>query len=246
MLNWAAFISGKDRLARHIIDQCQVGGKLHGKINPVLVIANRAKIEGVTRCRETGIPVEIVLSKDYKERKYAFGEAIIDLCEQYHVQYATQCGWLVETPPNVIDYFYQGTTYSRLFNGHNGPINHGMSDFGGQGMYGLRAHAAVLAFNRLATHPLVETMAVCHFVEHGEMDNGGIILQRPVPIERDDTPEILAARVFEVECQLHTDVLWFLSDGRLPRTSLGSNRIIHPDDFGVLQQARAEAIAMYP
>ena len=61
--------------------------------------------------------------------------------------------------------------------------------------------------------------ATVHFVT-GELDGGPIVLQRAVPVDDDDTPETLAARILEVEhriyrrpCALVLDGGWTI-DGR--------------------------------
>lgn len=66
---------------------------------------------------------------------------------------------------------------------------------GGPGMYGRRVHAAVLA----AGDP--ESGATVHLVDE-EYDRGEILAQERVPVQPDDTPESLAARVLAAEHRL--------------------------------------------
>jgi len=243
MLHPAMFVSGGATTAQYIINQCRMG-KLLGLVNPAVVIASRREIEGVARCLETGVPIEICRRKDF-DSPGAFGDAIIEICKKYNADFAGQYGWLVPTPSNVIDYFYEGSTHSRIVNQHPGPLDPPHPDFGGDGMYGRRVHAAVLAFNRIAKHPLIHTEATCHFVEHGGYDTGGLILTKQVPIMPDDTPETLATRVLPEEYTLQTEVLWFAARSSIPRMDRGTNRLIHPDDYDALEQAKTEAIAAY-
>ena len=53
-----------------------------------------------------------------------------------------------------------------------------------------------------------------HFVDAG-MDTGPIIAQAAVPVEDDDTPETLHARIQEQEHRLYPLVLQWLADGRV-------------------------------
>ena len=53
-----------------------------------------------------------------------------------------------------------------------------------------------------------------HFVDE-ETDHGPIILQRTVPVLADDTPESLAARVFEAESEALPDALSLLAADRV-------------------------------
>ena len=53
-----------------------------------------------------------------------------------------------------------------------------------------------------------------HFVDD-EYDHGPIILQETVPVEDDDTPDTLAARVHEVENRLYPEAIRLWAAGRL-------------------------------
>jgi len=64
--------------------------------------------------------------------------------------------------------------------------------FGGKGMHGERVHAAVLAAGER------ESGCTVHFCD-ARYDTGDVILQLRCPVMPDDTPETLAARVFELE-----------------------------------------------
>src|SRR5207237_8004142 len=63
--------------------------------------------------------------------------------------------------------------------------------FGGPGMYGRRVHERVLASGAAISG------ATVHYVDE-QYDQGPIIAQWPVPVQSDDTPEAVAARVLEV------------------------------------------------
>ena len=94
--------------------------------------------------------------------------------------------------------------------------------FGGKGFYGDKVHAAVLASGAS------ETGCTVHYVTN-EYDAGPIVLQRCVPVRFDDTPETLAARVFEEEklalpeaLRLHLSGAVRLEGGRVVRKSAAS------------------------
>jgi phosphoribosylglycinamide formyltransferase-1 len=80
--------------------------------------------------------------------------------------------------------------------------------FGGQGFYGRRVHEAVLESGARFSG------ATVHFVDE-QYDHGPIIVQAVVPVEDDDTPETLAARVLEQEHRLYPLALRLLAEGRL-------------------------------
>lgn len=64
--------------------------------------------------------------------------------------------------------------------------------FGGKGMYGLRVHEAVIAAGEK------ETGITIHLV-NSEYDKGKILFQAKCPVEPNDTPELLAQRVHQLE-----------------------------------------------
>jgi phosphoribosylglycinamide formyltransferase-1 len=76
--------------------------------------------------------------------------------------------------------------------------------FGGKGMHGQRVHEAVIeAFRRGEVR---ESGCTVHFADDA-FDTGGIIAQKRCVIEESDTPETLAARVFELECECYPEAL---------------------------------------
>jgi phosphoribosylglycinamide formyltransferase-1 len=65
--------------------------------------------------------------------------------------------------------------------------------FCGEGFYGMRVHRAVKAKGVMVSGCTV------HFANN-KYDEGPIVVQKCVSLEYDDTPEEIAARVFESEC----------------------------------------------
>lgn len=83
-----------------------------------------------------------------------------------------------------------------------------LPEFGGKGMYGHRVHKAVISSK--ATY----TGCTVHIVDEG-YDTGRILLQKACPIMEDDTPDSIAQRVFELECQAYPEVIQMFIDNRL-------------------------------
>ena len=83
--------------------------------------------------------------------------------------------------------------------------------FGGKGYYGAHVHEAVLRSG------LEQSGCTVHFVDD-QYDHGPVLLQRTVPVLSNDTPEILAERVFEKECEVFQEAInefarnWFSRD----------------------------------
>ena len=90
-------------------------------------------------------------------------------------------GFLVVIPPELIRRYE-----NRIINIHPSLI----PSFCGTGYYGLKVHEAALA------RGVKITGATVHFVDEGT-DTGPILMQKPVAVWPDDTPEILQRRVME-------------------------------------------------
>jgi phosphoribosylglycinamide formyltransferase 1 len=126
----------------------------------------------VETARELGLRVAIVPPTDE-----GYGEALLDALAG--CDWICLAGFLRLLPVEVLRAYP-----SRIINIHPALL----PKFGGKGMYGMRVHQAVLEAG--------ETESGCsvHYVnEH--YDEGAVILQLRCPVEPDDTPETLAARV---------------------------------------------------
>ena len=69
------------------------------------------------------------------------------------------------------------------------------------------------------------TGATVHLVDE-EYDHGPVVLQEPVPVYADDTPDELADRVQNVEHRLYPEALRLFAENRVHR----SGRTISIDD----------------
>jgi phosphoribosylglycinamide formyltransferase-1 len=56
--------------------------------------------------------------------------------------------------------------------------------------------------------------ATVHFVDE-DVDHGPIILQGAVAVDQEDTPDVLAARILEVEHRIYPAAIQLFADGRL-------------------------------
>lgn len=192
-LAMGALISGGGRTLVNFVE-CIARGDLNAKI-PV-VIASRSTVKGVERAREVGLPVEIVRVRDFPDVD-AFSQRIVAILERYDVQLACQCGWTCYW--RIPDHWY-----GRVLNIHPALL----PKFGGKGYYGHHVHEAVLAAG--------EKLSGCsvHFANN-DYDAGPIAMQRTVPVLPHDTPDMLAARVFEQECIAYPAAVRLYAKGHL-------------------------------
>jgi formyltetrahydrofolate-dependent phosphoribosylglycinamide formyltransferase len=145
----------------------------------VLVLSNKAGAGALERARARGIATAVLANP-------ADGTEWIEWLERARIDLLVLAGFLKLVPRAVIDR-YPG----QIINIHPALL----PAFGGAGMYGSRVHSAVIASGAR------ESGATVHLVD-AEYDRGRILGQARVPVQPDDTPESLAARVLEVEHQL--------------------------------------------
>jgi phosphoribosylglycinamide formyltransferase-1 len=80
--------------------------------------------------------------------------------------------------------------------------------FGGKGMHGMKVHQAVLDYGCKVSGCTI------HFVTL-EVDGGPIILQKAVPVQEGDTPELLQERVLKEEHRLYPRAIQLFAQGKL-------------------------------
>ncbi|MFK7840016.1 MAG: phosphoribosylglycinamide formyltransferase [Bdellovibrionales bacterium] len=178
-LKLAVLISGNGSNLQALID---ASAKPDFPADIVVVVSNRMQAGGLQKADATGIPTHIVAHHDFKDRS-DFDQALIETIEPYDVDLICLAGFMRILTPLFIDRF-QG----RILNTHPSLL----PKFGGEGMYGIHVHKAVIAAG--------ETQSGCtiHLVIN-DVDRGEIVLQRPVRVHESDTAEDLSARVIEEE-----------------------------------------------
>jgi phosphoribosylglycinamide formyltransferase-1 len=77
----------------------------------------------------------------------------------------------------------------------------------------LPAFPGVDAQHQAWAHGVKVSGATVHLV-NCDLDAGPIVLQRPVPVLDDDTPDSLSARILEVEHQLYPEAIRLLLSGQ--------------------------------
>ena len=92
-----------------------------------------------------------------------------------------------------------------------------LPDFGGQGMYGDRVHAAVLAAKAKVSGASV------HLVDE-EYDHGPVVARQEVPVLGSDTVETLRVRVQGAEQALFVRVLNDIAGGRIDLDAIASGK----------------------
>jgi formyltetrahydrofolate-dependent phosphoribosylglycinamide formyltransferase len=169
-------------------------GRLNAEV--ALVISSLSTVAGVERAKNAGLDVKIVRKKDYSDID-EFSKRIEEQLVAANVDLVIQGGWLClwKIPAR-----YE----NRVMNIHPALL----PSFGGQGMWGHHVHEAVLKAGCKVSGCTV------HFCTN-EYDKGPIIVQRACQVKDDDTPETLAARVFEQECIAYPQAIRLFAEGKL-------------------------------
>jgi len=202
------------------------------------VIASRPDAGGIAKARALNVPIDIVDPRTYRNQgkidREAFGRRLLDVLEnRFGATVVTQNGWIPLTPSSVTA-AYEG----RMFNQHPGPPE----QFGGKGMMGKAVHAAILKFQELAGRTFA-TSVVGHHAD-AKLDEGGVVLRRPVEVRSGDTVDSLQERALPEEHVAQIQMLQAFVKGEL--RTLEPELLVHPDEMHLLEEAKRYAIAAYP
>ena len=179
MKNIAVFASGGGSDLQAIIDACK-SGRLNAAV--CAVISNNSSSMALQRARNEGIPAfhfssKLIVDPTELEKR------ILDTLLERETDLVFLAGYLKKMGPAVLR-----TYENRIYNIHPSLL----PKYGGEGMYGINVHRAVLEAGE------TETGITIHRVS-AEYDTGEIVAQEKVPVLDGDTPETLAARVLAQE-----------------------------------------------
>ncbi len=165
----------------------------------VAVVSNNAGAYALERAKEHGIEGVCVSPKQFENRE-KFNEYFLEKIDSYQPDLIVLAGFLVVIPETMIQKYR-----NRIINIHPSLI----PSFCGTGYYGLKVHEGALA------RGVKVTGATVHFVDEGT-DTGPIILQQPVMVEADDTPQVLQRRVMEqAEWKILPEAIDLIAAGRV-------------------------------
>jgi len=187
----AVFISGGGRTLQNLI-QKRTSGQLD--VDFEIVISSNPHAAGLEYAQQANIPHHTIPRQEYSTAE-AYRDAMFQPCRAAKVDYVLMGGFLqyVLIPEDFTH---------RVLNIHPALI----PAFSGKGYYGQHVHEAVLAYGAKVSGCTV------HFVDD-QYDHGPILLQRVVPVEKNDTPEKLAQRVFVAECEAYPEAVRLLATG---------------------------------
>ncbi len=174
----AVLVSGGGTNLQAIIDAIE--NKTITNTEICLVYSNNQKAYALERAKKAGIKSVCKSPKEFENRE-DFNKALLQILKDASPDLVVLAGCLVVIPDIVVKEFE-----GRIINIHPSLI----PSFCGTGYYGLKVHEKVLE------RGVRVSGATVHFVDEGT-DTGPIILQKPVMIRQDDTPEVLQKRIME-------------------------------------------------
>jgi phosphoribosylglycinamide formyltransferase-1 len=178
-----------------ILDGCDDGWI---SATPAILICNNPNTQAVERAQLADLPVRILNGKNHPDPE-SLDHAILDALTNARIDLIVLAGFMKKIGPLTMAAFR-----NRIVNIHPSLL----PKFGGQGMYGLRVHKAVLEAGE------IETGATVHLIG-SQYDEGPILQQATVPVYPGDTPEALQLRVLDQEHQLYPDTLAKIARGEI-------------------------------
>jgi phosphoribosylglycinamide formyltransferase-1 len=177
----ALFASGSGTNAEEIFRHF----KNHPTIHPVLLLSNNPDAYALTRATNHGIEALV-----FSRQEFSDGTVLAHL-QKANVTHLILAGFLWLMPGSILKSFE-----GKVVNIHPALL----PAFGGKGMYGMRVHQAV----KESGAP--ETGITIHEVNE-RYDEGKVIFQAKCAISPEDTPEIIAKKVHELEYRYFSQVI---------------------------------------
>ena len=181
---------GRGSNMMNLIDACHEGD-IPGQV--VGVISPSSESPALQRADSEGIATRAVPAGD------GYSERLLEAIQFFNPDLITLAGYMKRLEESIV-----GRYPGRIMNIHPALI----PSFCGKGMYGHHVHEAVIEAG------VRYSGCTVHFVDEG-YDTGPIILQTIVPVEQDDTPDTLAAKVLQQEHATYRQAVKLFAEGRL-------------------------------
>ena len=178
MVKIAVLVSGGGTNLQALIDAQNRGEIPGGEITAV--IASKPGVYALERAKAAGIPSYVVARKDYPSAQ-AMTVALVEQLRALDIGLVVLAGFMTIITEEMVQAYPNA-----ILNVHPALI----PSFCGQGYYGLHVHEKALEYG------VKVSGATVHFVSE-DCDAGPIVLQKAVPVEEGDTPEMLQRWIME-------------------------------------------------
>ena len=152
----------------------------------VLVISNKAGALAVEKAQNKGVKTVVFNNESFKK-----SGVVLNYLRSVPIDFIVLAGFLIKVPSDIIHAYT-----NKIVNLHPSLL----PKHGGKGMYGKRVHRAVIDAQES------ESGISIHFV-NGEYDEGAIIFQAKVSVEKEDSVEVLAQKIQQLEHRFFARVI---------------------------------------
>jgi len=182
-LRIATFASGRGSNFCAIVDAIE-SGELNSEVAGV--ISNNSDSGVIEFAKSKEFPYEVINKKRYPGEG-ELKNKILDTLDDWSANFIVLAGYMKKIDSSVVRKYK-----NRILNIHPTLL----PSFGGNGMYGLNVHEAVLNYG-------VKYSGVTVHIVTDEYDAGPIVLQQIVPVYENDTAEILQKRILVEEHKIY-------------------------------------------
>ncbi len=151
-----------------------------------MVITNNSKAFVLERAKKLNVPAIVFDNSNWKN-----GEIVLRFLKKNEIDFIVLAGFLRKIPESIVNAYPR-----RIINIHPALLPH----FGGKGMYGDRVHKEVIINQEK------ETGITIHFVD-ADYDSGAIIFQAKCPVKPEDSVEVIAGKVHELEYKFYPQII---------------------------------------
>ena len=151
-----------------------------------LVVSNKTDALAVEKAQNKGVKTIVFNNESFKKN----GE-VLNYLRSKSIDFIVLAGFLMKVPNDIIHAYPK-----KIVNLHPSLL----PKFGGKGMYGNRVHRAVVEAQES------ESGISIHYVNE-EYDEGAIIFQAKVSIEKKDSVEVLAQKIQQLEHRFFPKVI---------------------------------------
>jgi len=182
MLNIAIFASGNGSNAQNIIEYF----KLSKKVKIALILSNKTDAFVLKRAADSNIPSLAFTFKEFNET-----DIVTEKLKEYHIGFIILAGFLLKVPRKITKEFH-----NKIVNIHPALL----PKYGGKGMFGIHVHNAVIEAGDK------ESGITIHYVNEN-YDEGAIIFQATVKLDKEETADTLAEKIHILEYQYFPEII---------------------------------------
>lgn len=209
-MHFVVLSSSRGTTFQAVIDAIKAG-TLHAEC--LGLVTDKPDRECIQKATVANLPVRIVEKNPSEDREaYALRiqETIATLTTQSglptdNCPLIAALGWMRILPQSFVEQYNVLNVHPAL-----------LPKYGGEGMYGMHVHEAVLASGDY------ESGITIHLMDSG-VDTGKILLQKTCPVLPNDTPQALQARVQELEKEWYPRVLEMIEQGEMQLPKYAEN-----------------------